>query len=180
MGGEIVVTSKPGVGSTFTVELQFGAASRPAQQEPLIVALDGVRVLVVDDNTTNRLIVMKALETRGCTVALASSGLEAFDLAQSWLRQDTPFDVVVLDFHMPDLNGDETARRFRAHPRLARLPIVLLSSVEAPLRSLGEELGGIWTLTKPVRQAELLRVVHEAVMSTRPAALRAVPSAKRA
>jgi CheY-like chemotaxis protein len=120
-------------------------------------------------DTTNRLIVMKALETRGCTVALASSGMEAFDLAQSWLRQDGPFDVVVLDFHMPGMDGNETARRFRAHAGLASLPIILLSSVEASLRTLQRDLGNVWTLTKPVRQTELLSAVHEAVTMQRAA-----------
>jgi CheY-like chemotaxis protein len=110
---------------------------------------------------------MKSLETRGCTVALASSGVEAFDLAQGWLRRGDPFDVVVLDFHMPGMDGAETARRFRAHAGLARMPIILLSSVEASLRTLRRELGRVWTLTKPVRQAELLRAIHEAVTAAR-------------
>jgi PAS domain S-box-containing protein len=168
MNGRVAVTSTLGAGSTFTVELPLAPATTHAvYREPLIAGLAGVRVLVVDDNTTNRLIVMKTLETRGCTVALASSGVEAFDLAQGWLRQDNPFDVVVLDFHMPGMDGAETARRFRAHAGLTGLPIILLSSVEASLRSLRRELGRVWILTKPVRQVELLRAIHEAVTAAR-------------
>jgi PAS domain S-box-containing protein len=168
MGGGITVVSTPGAGSTFTFEARFETATRlAAGGEPLIVGLDGVRVLVVDDNTTNRLIVMKSLETRGCTVALASSGVEAFDLAQSWLRRGNPFDVMVLDVHMPGMDGAETARRFRAQTGLAAVPIVFLSSVESSVRALARELDGVWTLTKPVRQSELLRAVHEAVVSAR-------------
>jgi PAS domain S-box-containing protein len=168
MNGRLAVTSTVGAGSTFTVELPLApATTSAASTEPLIAGLAGVRVLVVDDNTTNRLIVMKSLETRGCTVALASSGVEAFDLAQGWLRRGDPFDVVVLDFHMPGMDGAETARRFRAHAGLARMPIILLSSVEASLRTLRRELGRVWTLTKPVRQAELLRAIHEAVTAAR-------------
>jgi len=180
MGGGISVTSKVGAGSTFTVDARFAPAETADRTtEPLIVGLDGVRVLVVDDNTTNRLIVMKTLETRGCTVALASSGVEAFDLAQSWLRRGSPFDAMVLDVHMPGMDGAETARRFRAHAGLARLPIVFLSSVESSVRTLARELTGVWTLTKPVRQSELLRAVHEAVLSSaRPSS--AEPTAKRA
>jgi CheY-like chemotaxis protein len=175
MHGKITVASRLGAGSTFTVHLPLVPAESAPHAEPLIAALSGVRVLVVDDNTTNRLIVMKALETRGCTVALASSGIEAFDLAHGWLRQGNPFDAVILDFHMPDMDGAETARRFRGHAGLARLPIILLSSVEASLRTLRRELGFVWTLTKPVRQVELLRAVHEAVtaapsVSSQPAA----------
>ena len=178
MGGRLAVTSTLGAGSTFTVDLPLAPAttSAPPPIQPLIAGLTGVRVLVVDDNTTNRLIVMKTLETRGCTVALASSGVEAFDLAQSWLRQGNPFDVVVLDFHMPGMDGAETARRFRAHRGLGPLPIVLLSSVEASLRSLKRDLGHVWTLTKPVRQAELLRTVHEVVTSFPRAAGRHAPT----
>jgi PAS domain S-box-containing protein len=171
MEGRLTATSTLGTGSTFTVDLPLVPAhSAGPPAEPLIAGLAGVRVLVVDDNTTNRLIVMKALETRGCTVALASSGVEAFDLAQGWLRQGNPFDAVVLDFHMPGMDGAETARRFRAHAGLGALPIILLSSVEASLRTLRRELGRVWTLTKPVRQAELLRAVHEAVTTAPPAA----------
>jgi CheY-like chemotaxis protein len=181
MGGRLSVTSTLGAGSTFTVELPLAPAeSAGAPSEPLITGLSGVRVLVVDDNTTNRLIVMKALETRGCTVALASSGVEAFDLAQSWLRQGNPFDVVVLDFHMPGMDGAETARRFRAHGGLGPLPIVLLSSVEASLRSLRRDLGNLWTLTKPVRQAELVRIIHEAVTAAPRAAVAVAPAAATA
>jgi two-component system sensor histidine kinase/response regulator len=173
MGGRLAVTSTLGAGSTFTVELPLAPATTLAAPiRPLIAGLSGVRILVVDDNTTNRLIVMKALETRGCTVALASSGIEAFDLAQSWLRQGNPFDVVVLDFHMPGMDGAETARRFRAHGGLGTLPIVLLSSVETSLRSLKRDLGRVWTLTKPVRQAELVRTVHEVVTAVPRAAER--------
>jgi CheY-like chemotaxis protein len=65
------------------------------------------------------------------------------------------------------MDGAETARRFRAHAGLAGLPIILLSSVEASLRNLRRELGRVWTLTKPVRQVELLRSIHEAVTTAR-------------
>jgi CheY-like chemotaxis protein len=123
--------------------------------------------LVVDDNATNRLIVMKTLERHGCAVALASGGLEAIDLATAWARRGSPFDVVLLDVHMPGLDGIETARRLRAHVDLGAVPVILLSSIEAPMPALGRESGVVRALVKPVRQAALLQAVREALASAR-------------
>jgi signal transduction histidine kinase/CheY-like chemotaxis protein len=157
MGGRISVESEPGKGSTFTVEISLaqecGATARPPASAQRLI---GLKVLVVDDNATNRVIVHQTLAAWGCRTTEADSGpgaLAALDAAAS----EDPFRLVVLDMHMPAMNGLETAMRIRADARFVQLPLILLSSVEA--FSTTREVGFDAVLAKPVRQGTLLRAI---------------------
>jgi signal transduction histidine kinase/DNA-binding response OmpR family regulator len=156
MGGTIGLESEAGRGSTFWVEItlerQHVADELAVTAAPDI--LSGVRVLAIDDNATNRHIVSHQLRAWGCRPDEATSGPEG--LARLRAATDDPFGLVLLDMHMPDMDGAEVARRIRADPRLAGIPIVLLSSIgalrggQAALRAMGIDAA----LTKPVcRQA---------------------------
>ena len=81
------------------------------------------RVLLVEDNENNRYLARFLLEREGCTVAVAENGKQALDAA----RQDKP-DLVVMDIQMPELDGYETAERFKSEPALADIPLVGVSS----------------------------------------------------
>ncbi|MDX2167112.1 MAG: ATP-binding protein, partial [Deltaproteobacteria bacterium] len=158
MGGEIAVVSEPGVGSTFWFEVAFEpTALAPAPPAP-VERLHGLRVLVVDDNATNRMIVRETLRAWGCRPEEAADGsaaLAALDAAAA----TAPFGLVILDLHMPGLDGIEVATRVRADPRHDGMPLVLLSSVAA-LREVRAALFSAM-LAKPVRQAALLRTLRE-------------------
>ncbi len=123
MGGSIALHSEPGAGSAFTVDLALPAdASAPAPVADA-GALAGKRVLAVDDNAVNRTIIGEQLAAHGCTAVLADGAAGAMAaVAAGGLA------AAILDMHMPDCDGEELARRIRAHPDGAAIPLVLLTS----------------------------------------------------
>jgi signal transduction histidine kinase/CheY-like chemotaxis protein len=157
MSGTIGAESTPGQGSTFWFTARFTVAA-PAAPDPGL-SLAGLRVLIVDDNATNRLILMKMLETRHSRPALASGGREALDLLLHWARLGEPFHVVLLDVQMPDLDGVSTARLIRQEPLLRGVAIVTLTSVATSRAALPPDLRLAAALGKPVKQEQLLEAV---------------------
>jgi signal transduction histidine kinase/CheY-like chemotaxis protein len=164
MGGHIGLDSQPGAGSTFWIDLPFERSPATAGQKPAPLSLKGLRVLVVDDTATNRLVLRQSLREWGCRVDEAASGREALhQLAQG---AECPFDFVVLDMQMPELDGLATARRIKGDPRLAAMPLILLSSI-------GDIDGGAHgatyrdcfaaVVTKPVRRSVLLNAIRDAL-----------------
>ena len=155
MGGEIGLASAPGEGSTFWFTIVL-------KQEPSIVvplkadALAGRRALVVDDNPTNRQILMEQLASWGMDVAEASGGNEAISELLNSARLGKPRELVLLDSQMPGLTGPDVARIIQGDAVLNGTRVVLLSSVSAHL---GEDemrkIGVASCLTKPVRRSYL-------------------------
>jgi CheY-like chemotaxis protein len=130
MGGELGVISREGQGSTFWLEIPFDKAVEdqqiPAAPEP---ALKGLRVLAVDDNRLNRLVVERVLQLEGAFVTLAADGQQALQLLRT---ASQPFDVVLMDVQMPVMDGLNATREIRQDPGLAGLPVVALSAGVLP------------------------------------------------
>src|SRR5262249_18302035 len=129
MGGRIGVTSEVGVGSDFRFTIKAAAAqvAVPSRRDLSGVqpTLRGKRVLVVDDNATNRPILPSHLDAWGMPTRATGSPGEAL----AWIRGDQRFDVAVLDMHMPEMDGVALARAIRQHPAGTALPLILFTSL---------------------------------------------------
>jgi two-component system, sensor histidine kinase and response regulator len=133
-------------------------------------------VLVVDDNATNREIVETYLASRDVACATAESGAEALAVMHAAARAGAPFAVVVLDAHMPEMDGLDLAAAIRQAPSLRGARLVMLTST-GDHRERARELGIADYLTKPVRRARLLEAMADVAEAEEPAAALAAPAA---
>jgi two-component system sensor histidine kinase/response regulator len=162
MGGQIGVDSQLGVGSTFRVALGLPVA--PPLQLPLRGDLSGRKVLIVEDNATNRTILELQLEGFGLRRASAADATEALALLRDAAAHGEPFELALIDMKMPGLSGLALAQQVRADARLASLRMVLLSSLTQAVDSAEAQAAGLQqVLSKPVRQVELLEAITTAL-----------------
>ena len=157
MGGEVGVSSEEGVGSTFWFTARLGAAQEAAKARPAPpTELRGQRIVIVDDNMTNRKVLMGQLSLCGMEAVCASSADEALSMMRIAASAGRPFEVALLDHQMPDCDGATLGKTILAEPALrgARL-ILLTSSGQRGDGRMFSDLGFAAYLLKPVTHRDL-------------------------
>jgi signal transduction histidine kinase/DNA-binding response OmpR family regulator/HPt (histidine-containing phosphotransfer) domain-containing protein len=152
MGGRIWAESEVGKGSTFhvTIVAETAPPSPTPAAEPAY-SLAGKRVLIVDDNRTNRRVLRLQVEKWGLFVRETESPAEALD----WIRQGDPYDIALIDYQMPLMDGVALARAIRQLPGSLQPVLVLLSSIGQPLPGGQREAGFAAVLSKPLKLSQL-------------------------
>jgi two-component system sensor histidine kinase/response regulator len=169
MGGAIDVESQPGRGSTFWFTVRFERQpSAPAPAPAARARLAGRRVLVVDDNATNRQILRQQLGPWGLRVTTEGSGTKALELLREAAAVGKAYDLVILDMKMPEMDGLSLGRAIRAQAGSEGVRLVLLTSIGQ--RGHGAEASRIGIdayLTKPVDETDLYDCLVEVVTRER-------------
>jgi two-component system, sensor histidine kinase and response regulator len=185
MGGTIGIESASGDGSTFWFTAAFApapqaASGRPLPVAPRVQALQEGRILVVDDNATNRRLVDCQLRAWGLHADSVADGPAALERLQEAVTRGAPYLVAFLDLQMPGMDGLTLARAITADPALVATRLVLLTSLGVPAGAAARQAGILASLTKPVRQAQLYATLATVLAAPVLAGLGAAPLAPAA
>ena len=160
MGGELGVASEVGRGSEFTFTLSLPVETAPPTRSTALAALGGRRMLIVDDNQTNRRILREMLAAEGIQVEEASTAADGLAALRGAAGRTARYDLAILDVQMPDMDGFQLATAVRSEKAIAKTNLLMLTS--AGQRGDGErcrELGIRGYLTKPLSRADLLEAL---------------------
>jgi two-component system sensor histidine kinase/response regulator len=164
MGGEIGLASRPGEGSIFWFTVRLGLPAEVEHPSALPCDLKGVRVLVVDDNGTNRDILEHQLASFGSSVDSVSSGEEAMDRLGMAAARAKAYDIAILDMMMPDMDGLMLAKAIKRDPGISDVRLVMLTSVALDLsKEQMKEADIVACLSKPVHQSQLYECLASAL-----------------
>ncbi len=160
MGGSIGFQSALGHGSTFYFTVPLLPATLDRTSSRPSIEIKNHRVLVVDDNETNRLILQEQLSSWGVQVSVVERGAAALEALRQAAQAGKPFHLAIVDMHMPEMDGIELARRLRDEPALSKTPLLMLSSMFDRPAAIERGLVDSY-LTKPVGQQVLRSTVEQ-------------------
>ena len=165
MGGRIQVNSTPGKGSEFIFTARFGKQVQKQALPPTGLNMTGKRVLVVDDSLSARAILSDMLQGFGLEIRCAASGKEAIQMLEAAEKAGKPYDLALMDWQMPEMDGIEAIRRIRAEATLTRIPVLVMVTAfgreEVMNRVQKDELDGL--VLKPVNASIMLNTLMDAV-----------------
>jgi two-component system, sensor histidine kinase and response regulator len=173
LGGQLWVESEVGHGSTFHFTVQLDVQKAPAVQlvPAGLATVRNLPVLVVDDNATNRRILVEVLTQWGMRPMAVDSGKSALAMLQQAMAEGIPFPLVLLDAHMPEIDGFTLAERIKATPGLAGATIMMLApGGQWRDATRCRTLGIVAHLTKPIMQSDLWRAIRTALGTPAPSA----------
>lgn len=166
MNGHLSVTSTLGSGSCFSVEvpLELGPGPLVADTTARGILVQGVRVLVVDDNQTNRRILRDMLANWGMRATLTTGGAEALRIAAEHASAGQPFQLIISDYNMPEMDGLTLAKELLHRQHIRNNALILLTSGMRPQDEREfQRLGITWQLLKPAKQSEIYNAVVNAL-----------------
>ncbi|MBB4566102.1 response regulator [Rhizobium leucaenae] len=167
-GGYLEVESEWGKGSVFTVHLPMPPAATRSEPRPVPVNVKGAGILVVDDNEINRRILTEQLAQWSFDGYAAADGKTGLAILRAAFDMGVPVDAVILDYHMPGMNGDDVARAIRADSRFDKVSLIFLTSMD--VASSDKEfaaLNGQAHLMKPARANVLRNTIIDVVRTAR-------------
>ncbi len=168
MGGDMGASSEPGEGSTFWFTISVPVHGATVRKKVLPFDVDGARVLIIDDNPVNRSILLEQMRSWHFDACAATAGREGIAVLSQAKALGLDVDVLILDYHMPEMNGADVARAIRNDAALAGLPIILLTSVDTAMQ--GIEFAGVTInahLMKPARSSLLFDTIVNVIRETR-------------
>ncbi len=167
MGGEIAAESQVEKGSTFTftarfiVDAEAGILDSETEKD---IDMQDLRVLVIDDNETNRQVCHLMLEPLGCQTMAVNNGFEGIEALRQAAEKEKPFSLALIDQVMPGMNGETTAREIKSDPLIKDTTIILQTSLgnRGDVKRL-KEIGVRGYLVKPIRQEQFRKAVVSAL-----------------
>ena len=161
MGGDIAAKSRVGIGSTFWFTLRLSLqGDRSAEVRPH-AELARVRVLIVDDNSVNRLVLQQQLRVWKMRIGSCASGIEALRALHEASAAGDPYQIAILDYQMPEMDGEMLGQAIKADSLLHDIQLIMLSSLGqgGDIRERLRKIGFAAYLVKPARQSELLETL---------------------
>jgi len=167
MGGRIFAESTLGEGSSFNIKIPLPIDKNSVVQQFDIATIEGKRALIIDDIETNRLVLTEQLRGWGLNVDSVKDGVEALTLLKDKSEQGQPYHIILLDYLMPGMNGEELATIISNNSTLGNSPIIMLSSCNQPLSNQDLSKIGINSyLMKPVREQRLFDAISQTISQT--------------
>ena len=168
MGGEIGVESTVEAGSTFWFEIELPVHGEDFRGKRVPRDVSGSRILIIDDNSVNRAILSEQMMSWQFDSAAASSGEEGLAVVRKATEQGVAIHCIVLDYHMPSMNGGDVMKVLREEPAFAEIPVVMLTSVDETEDGRAfSSLGVQAHLTKPTRSSLLLETLIQVMQEDR-------------